>query len=164
MTRIRLLMIGCVVIVAIALGAGYMAGGIIVAGLIAPLAAGLWLLAVLAGRPPAAATLGWLFCSAAAGIGVSMGLQPALMLIALVAALGAWDIIHFEQRLNAAARVDDAALLERRHLRALALVAAAGLAFSAAALLVRVDLGFGLAGGVAIAVVVLLGWITRAEA
>ncbi|MCL5273644.1 MAG: hypothetical protein M1434_02725 [Chloroflexi bacterium] len=163
MKRTTLLLIGCVAAAAIALGAGYVAGGAVIGGAIALLAGGLWLLAVFLGDRPAATTLGWVCFSGAAGFGVVIGLQPGLMLIALVAALCAWDIAYTEQRLNAALRVDQAALLERRHLRALALAAGAGLAVGAAALLIRVEFGFGIAAVLAIAAVVLLGWMARLE-
>ena len=163
MKRTTILLIGCVAVSAVALGAGYIMGGVYIGGLVALLAAALWLLAAFLGNRTAATTLGWVCFSGAAAAGMLIGLQPGLMLVALVAALCAWDIAHFEQRLSAAARVDNAALLERRHLRALALTGAAGLALSAAALLARMEISFGAAAVAAVAAVVLLGWLARSE-
>ena len=62
-----------------------------------------------------------------------------------VAALVAWDLDQFAQRMRAAGRVDDAPGLERRHIRRLLVVAAIGGVLGAIALGLRVRLSFGLA-------------------
>lgn len=79
----------------------------------------------------------------AAAIGLRMDLEPALMLFGVVAALSAWDLDHFARRLTEAGRVEQEQALTRHHLRRLLIVDAVGLLLGAVALLIRVDLSFG---------------------
>ncbi|HWQ12367.1 MAG TPA: hypothetical protein VNL77_06180 [Roseiflexaceae bacterium] len=90
---------------------------------------------------PAAA--GFLLLVGAAALGALSGLPPGWGLAGVVAALAAWDLSGFQQRLAAAGRVVDEPALWRAHLRLLAAVAGLGLALGTAALLVRTELSFG---------------------
>ena len=66
-------------------------------------------------------------------------------MLGLVAALVAWDLDQFAQRMRVAGRVDGAPELERRHIRRLLIVAAIGGVLGAIGLGLRVRLSFGLA-------------------
>ena len=80
---------------------------------------------------------------------------PAVwMLAGVVAALAAWDLARFDERLRTAGAIPRRAELTRAHLRHLALAAAAGLLLGGIALGVRFELTFGwvvLIGALAIA-------------
>ncbi|HJZ48381.1 MAG TPA: hypothetical protein VKE41_14490 [Roseiflexaceae bacterium] len=65
------------------------------------------------------------------------------MLGGLVAALAAWDLAHFAERLRGAGLVLQRAELTRTHLRQLASILGAGLLLGSIALGVRIDLTFG---------------------
>jgi len=80
---------------------------------------------------------------AGAAIGLLIGALPALMLLAVVMALGTWDLTHFERRLRAIARVERAGDLERRHVRWLLVAVVCGSAIASFALAIRTTLGFG---------------------
>lgn len=77
--------------------------------------------------------------------GIFLGLPALWMLACATAALVAWDLSHFAQRLSEAGRVEDAAALQRAHLRRLLIVAGLGLLLGGIALIARVELGFGIA-------------------
>ena len=161
MRRTTIVLFGCVIVTVLALGAGYLIGGSWVGALVVTGIGGMWLLAHLIGNHPAGNLLAWLSLTGAAAIGVAIDLPAGLMLVAAVAALCGWDVAHYEQRLGEAARVDPFGALDRQHMSRLALTAAAGLALGAMALLIRVDLGFGVAFALAIAAVVLLSQLVR---
>lgn len=91
------------------------------------------------------ASVGLALWIAAAAVGLWVGLGAGWMLVGVVAALSAWDLDHFIQRLGAAGRVEHDVAMERAHLGRLLAVDAAGLALGGLALTVRVRLGFGLA-------------------
>ncbi|MFO7170033.1 MAG: hypothetical protein DIU80_018575 [Chloroflexota bacterium] len=105
-------------------------------------------------------TVGFLLLVGLAGFAVLSSLAPAWGLASVAAALVAWDLTGFALRLQAIGRVVDEERLWRAHARRLAAVVGAGLALGAAALLVRIELGFiwvlllGLAGVVALSRVV----------
>jgi hypothetical protein len=61
-----------------------------------------------------------------AAVGVWFGIPAWLALVAAVATLGAWDLDHFLQRLNAVERVDFETGLGREHLRRLGMVEGLG--------------------------------------
>jgi hypothetical protein len=81
----------------------------------------------------------------AAAIGLEMGVGGGWMLVGVVAALVAWDLDHFAWRMRVVGRVQDADVLARRHLRRSLAVAALGLFLGAAALSLRIRLGFAVA-------------------
>jgi hypothetical protein len=87
-----------------------------------------------------------------AAFGAWWGTISGWMLIALIAALAAWDLRHFDIRLRNSGALPPAELT-RTHLRHLALVAAAGLLFGGIALGIHFELTFGwslLAGALAV--------------
>lgn len=63
----------------------------------------------------------------AAAAGFWVGLSPYAMLVAMVAALGAWDLDHFAQRLRLVERVDLDTGLGSNHLRRLLFIEVLGL-------------------------------------
>ena len=126
-------------------------------GMVAVLAVGaLWLLDHLRApshqRPPGhpgavpwASSAALVMLAAAAAVAVLVAVGGGWPALGLVAALVAWDLDQFAQRMRAAGRVDDAPGLERRHIRRLLVVAAIGGVLGAIALGLRVRLSFGLA-------------------
>ncbi|MBE0696670.1 MAG: hypothetical protein IH586_07085 [Anaerolineaceae bacterium] len=62
-----------------------------------------------------------------AGVGIYLNLPGWLMLLAVVASLGAWDLYHFLMRLNRAEHVEYSSGLGREHLRRLGLVELGGM-------------------------------------
>jgi hypothetical protein len=114
-------------------------------GTVAVLAAGgLWLLGQWRG-------LGWtssallVLQTAAAAVATLSAVGDGWSVLGLVAALVAWDLDQFSQRMGTAGRVDDAAGLERRHIRCVLIVAGIGSLLGIVALSLQVRLSFGLA-------------------
>jgi hypothetical protein len=85
--------------------------------------------------------------TALAGVGILINAPAILMLVAVVAALIAWDLTHLDQRLRgdkaAAMRVERADEIERQHVRWLLLAAGCGFGVAGLALTVRASLSFG---------------------
>ena len=79
--------------------------------------------------------------------------------MAFVAALAAWDLDQFAQRMRAAARVDDAPGQERRHIQRLSIVVGVGGLLGIAALGFQVRLSFGLALLLALLMMLCLGLV-----
>jgi hypothetical protein len=132
----------CAGIAALALALGY-ASQALWAGAGICLAIGLlWLGSRLRGWDWAAdpCLAGW---AGMAAFGAWQGLPASLLLLAVVAALAAWDLDHFAARLRCAGVIAQRAELGRAHLRQLAIVAGIGLLLGAIALSLRVDLTFG---------------------
>jgi hypothetical protein len=75
--------------------------------------------------------------------GFWLHLSTPLLLAASLAGLCAWDLTALAQRLRRAAKDDDLAGLERKHLARLALVSVAGLALCLGALYLPARLSFG---------------------
>ncbi len=94
---------------------------------------------------PWIASAGLIVSTLAAAFGAWRGMPPAWMLTGAVAALAAWDLDHFERRLQDAQRVGGQRELIRSHLRRLLIATGSGLLLGWLALGVRVELGFGLA-------------------
>lgn len=78
----------------------------------------------------------------AGGIGFWLGVPGWLGLIGVVAAMGAWDLDHFLQRLSAVERVEFDSGLGREHLRRLGLVELIGLVIGFFALTFRIEVPF----------------------
>ena len=76
---------------------------------------------------------------------LSQGVAVPWLLISLVAALSAWDLDHFTRRLRKAEQIDKARVLERRHLRRLLIVDGLSLLVAAIALVLQVEISFGVA-------------------
>jgi hypothetical protein len=85
------------------------------------------------------------------GFGLLLGIPPLFGLLTLAAALIAWDLHHYRQRLAGVARIEGEFALVRRHLRRLFITVGAGVGLGGLALLVQVDYGVG--------VIVVLGLI-----
>ena len=141
MTLVEALRFVCLGLACLALAAGYALGGLWTWGLAALLPLLLWLIGL--GRPwslPAAAGLVAFATLAAAGL--LAGLAPAWMLLALVAALCAWDLDHLARRLAATDLVPHRRDLEKHHLLRLLAVAGLGLLLALVALEVELQLTF----------------------
>lgn len=82
------------------------------------------------------------FCVGFSAAGMWAALNEGLMLGGLIAALSAWDLDHFSQRLRQVAQDERTRSLERRHLVRLLVVDVVGLLV--ASLAFRIDLEFGL--------------------
>ena len=78
-----------------------------------------------------------------AAVGAWQGLAGGWMLLSVVAALAAWDLAHFAERLRGAGHVASRAELTRAHLTRLAIVAGIGFLLGGIALGVRLELTFG---------------------
>lgn len=123
------------------LAAGYALAGLWVVSLAILAAGGVWLVAQRGG----AARLAGLFLYglfAAAGLGTWLGIPAWLAVIACVAAVGAWDLDHFLQRLNTVERVDYHTGVGRAHLRRLAVVEALGCLAGVLASVIHLRLAF----------------------
>ncbi len=105
--------------------------------------------------------IGFAFFVSMAARGAWLHLQAALMLVAVVAAMTAWDLSEFQLRLPPTRPVGSTLDLERQHLWRLVLVDALGLALAALALEVRIDLGLGSALLLGVLVVVGLSQAVR---
>ncbi len=141
-----------IILTTAALGASYGLGGRW-AGMLAILSVGLvWLLAQWRDWGWIA-SLALVFSVGAAVFGLWLGMRTGWMLCAVGAALSAWDLDHFAQRLRSVGRVEGQRALERRHLQRLLVVDALGLLLAALATALRLRLGFGAAlllGGLAV--------------
>ena len=88
------------------------------------------------------APLGFVIFTLGAVFGLLLKQPPHLLLLVVTAALSAWDLDYFSRRINSAERVEQAAEIERLHLRRLLLVDGAALALAGGALLIRAHLSF----------------------
>lgn len=126
------------------LALGYGLAGILLGALAAVILGGLWLVGQW--RQLAwVASLGLVIAAGMAAAGLLLGVGAGWSLVAVVAALSAWDLDAFARRLNRAAKVEGQADLERQHLLRLLAVDGLGLVLAAVALGVRFRFGFGLA-------------------
>lgn len=146
----------CVIAAALCLSAGFALLGAWVAALPIALAAVLWLATQALGKPANANLALWALFTLAAGFGLLLRAAPLLLLTSAVAALCAWDVGAFAQRIRAASHVERLGEMERRHLLRLALTAVLGFALGGAAMLLRVNLGFGVAAVLVILTVLAL--------
>lgn len=76
-------------------------------------------------------------------VGVLNAAPGWLMLLAAVAALGAWDLDHFLRRMSSVERVEFTSGLGRNHLRRLGMCEVLGLLAGLPALFLRINLSFG---------------------
>lgn len=89
------------------------------------------------------AAFGLLGLVVGAVLGFWVGLAGRWLLLSTVAALAAWDLDDFAQRLQDVGDDEDARTLEHHHVRRLAAVSGIGLLLGALALTLRFDLRFG---------------------
>ena len=92
---------------------------------------------------PGISTLYLLGVTAFCVLGVWINLVPFYFLASLLAALTAWDLDRFDQRLNKVDRVELKQVVVRKHLIRLLFVVVLGLLVGGAALLLRFNLTFG---------------------
>ncbi len=96
----------------------------------------------------------FLVLSILSGLVLLVNAPSYLEVIAITAALIAWDLSYFIGRLEKARTAEIARMLEANHLRRLALITVAGLVLMGAAILLRIQLGFAgafILGGLALA-------------
>ncbi len=136
------LTLGSIGLVVFALVVSFALAGYWLVVIVCVCAGGAWLFAALRGWP-SVPTLGLLATSAATVYGDFEGVAMPGLLVALVAALVAWDGGTFVGRLRATAEVAFADDLIRSHVRRVLIVAAIGLVVGLLALLLRVSLSFG---------------------
>jgi hypothetical protein len=146
---------------ALALGIGYALTSLWIGSVAAVLAGIAWLLAYAVALPTRLHDALWLLFMLLAGVGLLLALPAWLMLIAVVAALCAWDLAHLAARLRGVQRIDQPARLVGAHLRRLGLSAGLGLLLGGLALSVRVGLDFGSATLLALAALILLSQAVR---
>ena len=89
------------------------------------------------------ASVALVFFVGAAVVGLWLNLGAGWMLLGVVAALCAWDLDHFAQRLMSVGRVERERELERAHLQRLLIVSGLGFLLAAVALGINVKLNFG---------------------
>jgi hypothetical protein len=88
-------------------------------------------------------SLGIVGFTSLAAVGVWLALAIPVLLASLVAALAAWDLDRFAQRLQRAGHASPTAALARAHLRRLLAVAGIGLLLSAVSFGIQLPIGFG---------------------
>ncbi len=101
----------------------------------------LWVLGYRQGWKPVC-SVGLGLYVAAAALGTWFGAGPGWMLAGVLAALAAWDLGLFAQRLRSVDRILGQEDMQRRHLLRLLLAEGAGLLLAVAALLLRLQLRF----------------------
>lgn len=79
-----------------------------------------------------------------AAFGFWINLSPLAMVLGMVTALSAWDLGQFESRLKEQKRSDDTAVVERDHIRRLAVMTVIGFALAIAGTFFQLNLHFGL--------------------
>jgi hypothetical protein len=131
-----------VVLAILALAIGYVGNAIWVGAGITLVVGLLWLAGQWRGWDWAA-DFGLICCVGLATFGIWSQLPAVWMLVGTVAALAAWDLDHFAERLRSVGNVVGQAELTRSHLGRLLVVGAAGLLIGAVALGVRLELSFG---------------------
>jgi hypothetical protein len=130
------------ILVAIAaLAIGYALAQLLVFSLVIVFLGAAWYLAQQRHGSGLEALLLYLFVIAGAA-GFWLGIPGWLALVAVVAVLGAWDLDHFLQRLNAVSRVEFDSGLGREHLRRLVLVEGLGFFAGLLALTTHMNISF----------------------
>jgi hypothetical protein len=125
------------------LALGYGLSGIVYGALLALGLGVLWLVGHWR-RVSWAASLGLVLVAGTAAAGILQDVGAGWMLVAVIAALSAWDLDAFVGRLKRTARVEGQEGLERQHLLRLLIVNLLGLVLASVALGLRFRIGFGL--------------------
>jgi hypothetical protein len=97
---------------------------------------------------------------AAYGLALTAPVWPTLL--SCIAALAAWDLTHFDKRMQAQARFDAPEAQQRAHLQHLGGVLGIGLLIASAALLISVPIPFGWLAALLLAALLLARWGLRA--
>lgn len=105
--------------------------------------------------------LAFIALTVSAAAGTFWGVAPIWLLVAVAAALAAWDLDHFTHRLSSVEESTYTRALARQHFTRLAIAAAAGLGLGIIALNVQVELSFRWAIGLALALFIGLGQVVR---
>ena len=154
MKQIQTFFIAHLVVAVAALSIAFALGGLPEAILVIMLIGVLWLFANLRNIRGLEFLLLLLFTIAAASLSWLNAPSWAPM-VAVIAALGAWDLDHFLQRLKIAAHKGADPRLGVQHLRRLGMVEGCGLLLGLAALITRFQIGFW--GGVGLALLIAFG-------
>lgn len=117
----------------------------------------LWLLGQRRGWGWATSVALVLFVGAAA-LGLWLDVGAGWMLLGAVAALSAWDLDHFAQRMRTVKQIKGARNLERRHLQRLLTVDGLGLLLGGVALGIEIEVGFGTAFLLGLLAILGLSW------
>jgi len=113
---------------------------------------------ILFRRSSAAGASRWLLAgtTALAAIGAVMDLSMILMVVGVVAALGAWDLADFEETVHGCARAVDRSRLMALHAKWLALALGSGMLLALLATIANLDLPFAAAAALALVLIVSL--------
>ncbi len=126
MSAIQRVFVAHLLVAVAALAVGYARAGQLLVSLVIVLLGTAWVFTQQRLGNGLTGILLFLFILAGA-VGFLFMLPGWLLLIAVVAALGAWDLDHFLKRLNAVERVDFASGVGREHLRRLGMVEGLGI-------------------------------------
>lgn len=124
-----------------ALAAGYAITGHLVLTLVFVILGAIWFMSQQRVEHGLGGLMLSVYCLAG-GLGIWFNAPGWLMLIALVAVLGAWDLDNFLQRLGVAERVEFDTGLGREHLRRLAMVEGLGFLAGLIALTAQIHIPF----------------------
>ena len=94
-------------------------------------------------------------------IGGLLGLMTYLLLLALLSALGAWDLIRFQRRIEHSPLSESILKIEKRHLTLLGLTLLGGGIFAGVMLTVRMQISFSVTLVLGVILIVSLGEIIR---
>jgi hypothetical protein len=94
-------------------------------------------------------------------IGALLGLQLYFLLPAVLAALAAWDLARFQQRIKETQSTENVQEIEKRHLRLLALVLGNGGILASIVLTTRLQIGFGVTLVLGVILIISFGQMYR---
>jgi hypothetical protein len=147
------------------LALGYAIGGRWIGAGVSVAVGCLWLIGLRRGWS-GTDTLGLVGFTGLATVGVLLALAAPILLAGQVAALAAWDLDRFAERMRSAGRVEDAADLTRAHLVRLLAATGTGLVLGSVALGMQLPLSFGWALLLAALIILglsrAIGWLNRA--
>lgn len=94
-------------------------------------------------------------------IGSLASFSPVFLIVAMLAAIATWDLRRFEQRFQPFPQPADIQVMEKRHLKLLALALAAGGILALAVIWIRAQLNFYVLLALAVGLVISLGRLFR---
>ena len=94
-------------------------------------------------------------------IGGLLGLMTYLLLLALLSALGAWDLIRFQRRIEHSPFCESILKIEKRHLTLLGIALLVGGIFAGGLLTARMQISFGITLVLGVILIISLGQIIR---